>query len=84
MYETIQNIFNNFLAFTSESPGMALIILVSFLYYGEKIARHFNNNKYKDYSLIDTLNHPREAFGLILMGVLFIVGVVVFLFRLVK
>ena len=84
MYQTIQNIFNAFLAFTSDSPGMALIILVSFLYYGEKITRHFSKGTYKDYSLKDTFNHPREAFGLILMGVLFIIGVIVFLFSFLK
>lgn len=80
MYEFALSVLSDFMKFSKINPGMALIILVCIMYFGDKLMRHFSKGKQSNYTLKETFDHPREAFGIFIMLVLFVVGII-FLFK---
>ena len=75
--DIILNIIDKFFIISGKDPGMTMIILAGIFYFTDKFTKHFNKEKYKNYTLKETLNHPRELFGLVLMGVLLILGLTI-------
>lgn len=80
IYDLALNVISDFMRFSKINPGMALIILVCIMYFGDKLMRHFSKGKHNNYTLKETLDHPREIFGIFIMLILFIVGII-FLFQ---
>ena len=84
IYDAVIKGIDKFFLISGKDPGMAMIILAGLFYFLDKITKHFNKEKYKNYTLRETLNHPREMFGLVLMGVLFITGLIIITVKIVS
>jgi len=84
VYDAIVKGIDKFFLISGNDPGMAMIILACIFYFLDKITKHFNKEKYKNYTLKETLNHPRELFGLVLMGVLFLTGLIIITVKIVS
>ena len=51
MYDAIIKGIDRFFITSGKDPGMAMIILAGVFYFLDKITKHFNKEKYKNYTL---------------------------------
>ena len=84
MYDAIMKGIDSFFLISKRDPGMAMVILACIFYFLDKITKHFNKDKYKNYTLKEMLYHPREIFGMVLMGTLFLAGIIIITVKVIR